>query len=1135
MVAVLSSNIRRILVAGLVALATIAASITMPSTAAAEDIVVLPVEGLSQPIVVDGGFNVSYPIVEDKTQAAPQCTEVPGLGRMCFGSPTPTNSAPLEVVGPEHLAPLVKDGKEASEGLDWIVAEGQESVRALYDIPADDRIGRYARSELRSYLVERLLDIMDRKVYGLPLSEDEQAALQFVESELLADDLTLAQAAWDEFARWRDVGCGYHAPAAPASVAKPVLMPKKVADWCSRAHHPSSEAFMFAPPMPSVDEFTAWGAYRQRQTLGLDALSDSRVAANARDMALTSVVFAGLAAAIGAAGVTAAIVGTTAALSGAVVALIGSHAAMTTWVFGGPAIAGATAGVGAAAAAAVVAVVMVFVVVTAVSIWLLVQNEAIGKTLKTRLDDALEATDPLGLGPLTAQLSGQPLRSQFDPASPPSYRTAGIISKLMAKVALWTSVDSAGVITGDAPGVWPGNATTARDYQFVKRVGTGDPVTVTSVSVPQQPGYANVRFNRGWMVFNPADEDPKPALSFGYINADGKDRMASRAPSSIGGWIVTDPAAPSATAGTHVDAISFRDANNRLVRVRIKLRGYQLLSGPRPAAVGPMVAGRIVNLRPNPVNVDGTSVDLAEAQADYTYKWTVRRFNSATGEWDDHHSSSAFGPSFAPAQTGLYDARVVMKSVEDPLARKFGMVAFTVAAPPMTPTTLALLDNGSSHLEVDLQITEPVISDSITVDVVWPRNFGASDDPTTSITLDCIQTGPLECTTPRTGLFDNLTRDLTSAADLRLPVTVTLTNGSGGRTTLPLAIDTPIRPVVGRPQAGVNTGLSGSVLVGDTTTQVEMPLGPANETYVAGTLLPGTGAGDDFGLVDPTTQNTVANLAVPGLPSVHVSVDERGDGTWELLVWGHPSVRDLGVYEVPVVVQQTNTNRAAIVVVVHVVPSKRDRYRGALQSEVNPFSNDEDTPPDLRAVVLGGLVSRSPYTGDMCLSLQYAEFGAPPVEKCGALSTFFTATGTARRFPYAEFFPTGMQVGTYRATARLTTSSSRVDTQALTTAFFLTEAATYAPPQVQIGAVSVSGNAKVGALLQSAIASINPSNATLTYQWHRDGVGLTNATAKNYVVRAGDVGHRLSVKVVASKADWVTAVRFSGSTALVKP
>lgn len=1096
-------------------------------SAAADGSVVIDLEGM-QPIVVQGDLTVSYPPVQNGAEAAAQCVPVPGnptLGNLCVGSPSVGPSTPLVVSGPEDAAPVVKSGPEASSALDWIVDEAVEHLRATHDVPDDERILRYARPEIRAYLLNRLLDIVDRVTYGVPLTADEQRAFTFLQNQALAEDRELAQAAYDEFELWQRQKCSYRPPKAPTAVTDPVGLPEDVRKWCSVAHHPTAEAFVFAPPIPSVEHFTAWGAYRVAAENDLDAFGSSVMQDNTFKTAAATAVLAGaVGAGLGAAG-AAALVGSSTTLAFGAAAMMGSYS--VTGIALNSSLPATFAGAGVGAAASVVAIVVVFVVVTAIAIWQLIEHESVGQTLEERRDAARTSTDPMNLAPLIAELSGKPLRSELDPLDPPPYRSGASIAKLLGNVVRWTTLTPSGTPVGDPRGIWSGWPSSPGDHKFTVQVGAGPAKKADSITVPQEDGTpATVHFSRDWLVVKEPGEPPRPALSFGYTALDGSMRAAMRAPASLGGFLVA-ASSKSSVGGTRTDAITYRNEKGERVRVTLRPRASATLAGPRPSAVGALYAGRTVTLRPNPVELDGTSVDPVLAESDYDYAWTVQRFDEEGEQWQTVTTSSAFGPTFTSTTPGQYVARVVMTPLDDPAAAKHGSVDFTVQPPPLTTPVLALQDNGIDRLEVDLQVTEPVPTDTITVTATWPGDVGAATNPGTTVTLPCVQSGPLECTTRRTGSFDDLVRQISSRTDLHRPVTVTLTNTSGGSQTHELRLDSPERPTVAPPAAGANDGEPGSVLVGEGGTQVVMPLedgGTAN--YVAGTLLPGTGVGDDFGIVDPTTGNTTANIYLPGVHNVYASVDERPDGTWELLVWGTPKPKDLGTYQVPIVLQQTNVARQLVVLTVHVVPSTGDRYRGAIQSDIDPADDAVGRVPDLRPVVLGGESDGKRYQGDMCLSLQDANQPPPASQTCGPLSEFFKKNGEARPFPFGKLAPDGLGHGRWRAHAWLTDTRGIVDNEPLGVSFFLR--------MVEMATPTIEGKAKVGRTLTAVVDSVAPADAALRYVWLRDGKKITGATEASYDVVKADRGHRLQVRVVATKDDHLAAKEVSAKTRRVR-
>jgi hypothetical protein len=82
------------------------------------------------------------------------------------------------------------------------------------------------------------------------------------------------------------------------------------------------------------------------------------------------------------------------------------------------------------------------------------------------------------------------------------------------------------------------------------------------------------------------------------------------------------------------------------------------------------------------------------------------------------------------------------------------------------------------------------------------------------------------------------------------------------------------------------------------------------------------------------------------------------------------------------------------------------------------------------------------------------------------------------------------------------------------------------PPQI-------TGTPTLGSHLQSTTGSWNMQGLTFTRQWLRDGKTIAGATGASYVVRGADIGHRLSVRVTASKPGKTSGTSTSAETAVV--
>ena len=79
------------------------------------------------------------------------------------------------------------------------------------------------------------------------------------------------------------------------------------------------------------------------------------------------------------------------------------------------------------------------------------------------------------------------------------------------------------------------------------------------------------------------------------------------------------------------------------------------------------------------------------------------------------------------------------------------------------------------------------------------------------------------------------------------------------------------------------------------------------------------------------------------------------------------------------------------------------------------------------------------------------------------------------------------------------------------------------------GVPAVTGTAAVGQTLSADAGSWRPWNTSFAYQWLRDGVAISGATAVTYKVQAADAGHKLSVQVTGSATGYTTASKTSAA------
>ena len=82
---------------------------------------------------------------------------------------------------------------------------------------------------------------------------------------------------------------------------------------------------------------------------------------------------------------------------------------------------------------------------------------------------------------------------------------------------------------------------------------------------------------------------------------------------------------------------------------------------------------------------------------------------------------------------------------------------------------------------------------------------------------------------------------------------------------------------------------------------------------------------------------------------------------------------------------------------------------------------------------------------------------------------------------------------------------------------------------------TITGTAKVGQTLTANEGTWTPDGVAFAYKWLADGTAITGATAKTYVPTAAEVGKRIQVTVIGTKAGYLTTFATSASTAAVVP
>ncbi|WP_405473250.1 carboxypeptidase regulatory-like domain-containing protein [Paenarthrobacter ilicis] len=190
-----------------------------------------------------------------------------------------------------------------------------------------------------------------------------------------------------------------------------------------------------------------------------------------------------------------------------------------------------------------------------------------------------------------------------------------------------------------------------------------------------------------------------------------------------------------------------------------------------------------------------------------------------------------------------------------------------------------------------------------------------------------------------------------------------------------------------------------------------------------------------------------------------------------------------------------------------------------------------------------------PYQGQASVTIAAGALTAPVPTISGAtkVGSVLTATpGTWGPAPVAltyQWYRTGVAITGATAATYTLTSADLGKTMTVkvtgTKSGFTTAAKTSAATAaVAVGTLTapvptITGTAKVGAVLTAAPGTWGPAPVTLTYQWYRTGVAITGATAATYTLTSADLGKTMTVKVTGSKSGFTTAAKTSAATAAV--
>lgn len=1019
--------------------------------------------GTPTQIYLDGTGSIEVtPGSENQTVAA-QCVPMDG-NTLCLGKPSAVN--PQEELSIGGLSDFLMDDqsyldiwndrdKEQIAAFGWILREAIDAVTALYGLPADGRVERYAGDQIRAYMVSRVVDIFDRFIFGEELTYPEQVTFNFLKAELAQRDADLARYALFEYQLFMSDECGYQPPPAPAFVVDPVPLPATVTRFCTGLQSQIASVVAFAPPLPSVADFQAWAMYRHADDLGLGGLNSPELQDAYGDTQRSLYGYAAVALAGGAvAAVTAGVVtGLSATVGTAVVGAIGGGVAFvpTAFMAAQGVVFPAITTVSAVSSASFVAIIVTAVIISVVSIIQVAERESIGNTLSDLAGAAVAAqyTDPYGFLALQSVYSGYALRD-WPSDTRPDYQSTHAVSRIIELVTRTTSARFAGAYVPDTPTLWTNNETTASDIQFIVTDSTGTHAA-SSLAIPILGVDTTVRFSTGWMIVDSGNGE-EAALEFGFVNPEGLMSLASRSAVADGGFVVATANADGTLSSEIADSFQYRDAQGGVVTVALVGDSTSGLAGPRPSAVGPLTPGRTVILRPNPVDLDGT-FGLERYTTGYAYVWDISRYETTSQAWvAAAPSANSYDTRFIPTEVGNYRASVLMHDT-DPLDGidddVWGWVEFAVGSPELEISTLTLTDDGTDELQLTAQLANQVPNNDFTLTVTWPGTVTGEPGPTSTVHMECIEVDALSCTSVNTALFPELSGELQYTlphdAALSQGVQVEIADDFGGGLTRTIPIASAARPTFEAPAVAPGADQPGTVVFDSNVVTVQVPVAfEADPNYEIARIVPGTGgAPTTFGIVDPDDGLPHTSIPLPGGGGTLSAVYDDELEEWAIILRVTGGTSDLGSRIIPVVVQQVTGARNTIPLSLDLVPALGDQYRGAVGSDIDPTDFTLEAVPTLVPYVMGGRAEWGSYNGELCVRFVATLFGAPPIDRCGPVDSFAGEDGSFTPVDFADFDADGLAAGGYEVSAWIP-AGERADAAPIAVSFYLV----HGPPTI---------------------------------------------------------------------------------------
>ena len=141
--------------------------------------------------------------------------------------------------------------------------------------PEHRLVQTFSRPEIRGYIVARMQDIVNKKLYGEPMDDREKAA--YAELEAIFKDKLVSDSKWalEEYDKWNANPCGYVPPPPPTGSGLPAVPNDAASSTLCTSAGSRFAVWKITNGTPPASVFDTWASYRH-PTPGVQHITDGR-------------------------------------------------------------------------------------------------------------------------------------------------------------------------------------------------------------------------------------------------------------------------------------------------------------------------------------------------------------------------------------------------------------------------------------------------------------------------------------------------------------------------------------------------------------------------------------------------------------------------------------------------------------------------------------------------------------------------------------------------------------------------------------------------------------------------------------------------------------------------------------------